>query len=313
MSFEPFQVLLYYLYTRIESLEAYRAAHAELCQALGLRGRILIAAEGINGTVSGTMGACAAYMDALRADPVTSAMAFKIDPADGHLFPKLSVKVREEIVALGLGEEDFSPQQTTGIHLSPRDFRAMMEDPDAVLLDARNDYEWKLGRFAGALLPDVENFRDLPAWVREHRAELEGKKILTYCTGGIRCEKFSGFLRREGFDQVFQLEGGIVEYGKDPQVQGEGFEGKCYVFDGRVAVLINRAQPHRVVSRCIGCATTSDRYVNCRLSTCNARVFYCQSCEEQGPPCCNDACRGALLALGEEAAPAGGSDFPRTY
>lgn len=310
---EPFQVLLYYLYTRIDDPAEFRDAHAALCESLGLRGRILVAGEGINGTVSGAVGACAAYMDAMRADPVTSAMVFKIDPADGHLFPKLAVKVREEIVALGLGEDDFSPQQTTGTHLSPRDFRAMMDDPAAVLLDARNDYEWKLGRFAGALLPDVENFRDLPTWVREHRAELEGKKILTYCTGGIRCEKFSGFLRREGFDQVFQLEGGIVEYGKDPQVQGERFEGKCYVFDGRVAVPINRAEPHCVVSHCIGCGTTSERYVNCRLSTCNARVFYCQACEEQGPPCCNDNCRGALLAQGEDAAPAGGSDFPRTY
>ena len=313
MSTEPFQVLLYYLYTRIDNPAGYRDAHAALCQQLGLRGRILIATEGLNGTVSGPLGGCSAYMEAMRADPVTAAMAFKIDPADGHLFPKLSVKVREEIVALGLGEEDFSPQHTTGTHLSPREFRAMMEDPNAVLLDARNDYEWKLGRFAGALLPEVENFRDLPAWVREHREELEGKKILTYCTGGIRCEKFSGFLRREGFAQVFQLDGGIVEYGKDPEVQGERFEGKCYVFDGRVALPINRAEPHRVVSHCIGCATSSDRYVNCRLSTCNARVFYCEHCEEQGPPCCNDLCRSALLAQGLEAVPAAGSDFPRTY
>ncbi len=306
MSAEPFHVLLYYLYTRIEDPVGYRDAHAALCRDLGLRGRILIAAEGLNGTVSGTVGACAAYMDALRADPVTREIVFKIDPAEDHLFPKLSVKVRHEIVALGLGADDFSPRQTTGTNLSPRAFRAMMDDPAAVLLDARNAYEWKLGRFANALLPDVENFRDLPAWVRAHRAELEGKKILTYCTGGIRCEKFSGFLCREGFAEVYQLEGGIVEYGKDPDVRGERFEGKCYVFDARVAVPVNHAEPPQVVSHCISCHASSDRYVNCRLSTCNARLFFCESCEQLSPPCCNDTCRSALTARqAPEAAAAG--------
>ena len=172
----PFLVLLYYLYTPIEDPELYRDEHRELCERLNLKGRILIGKEGLNGTVSGLAEDCRKYIEAMGQDPRTEKTEFKIDPADEHLFPKLSIKARDEIVTLGLGEDDFSPLETTATHLSPQEWHKAMQDPDAVLIDIRNDYEHKLGHFKGALLPEVRNFRDTPEWIRQNREKLEGKK-----------------------------------------------------------------------------------------------------------------------------------------
>lgn len=235
----------------------------------------------------------------MAADPLTTAMEFKIDDEDGHVFPKLSVKAREEIVTLGLGQEDLDPNEVTGKYLDAEAWREAMSDPNAVIIDARNDYEWKLGRFKGALLPDVGNFRDLPQWVRENRKTLEGKRILTYCTGGIRCEKFSGFLIKEGFDDVSQLHGGIVTYGKDERTRGEGYEGSCYVFDERIGVPVNRTDDASVVASCAHCGEASDRYVNCAWKPCNAQHFCCEGCEGEWERCCCQACRENLLAKRE--------------
>lgn len=301
MSERAFRVLLYYLYTPIADPQAYAVAHRGLCERLGLRGRILIGKEGINGTVSGLTADCDAYREAMAADPLTAKMEFKIDEEEGHVFPKLSIKAREEIVTLGLGQEDLDPNEVTGKYLSPAEWREAMKDPNAVMIDARNDYEWELGRFEGALLPPVGNFRDLPQWVRDNREELEGKRILTYCTGGIRCEKFSGFLVKEGFDDVSQLHGGIVTYGKDEEAKGEGYEGSCYVFDQRIGVPVNRTGGAKVVSKCLHCGEPSERYRNCAWKPCNVQHFCCEKCEPGAHRCCTDECRENLLAQAAES------------
>ena len=289
----PYEVLLYYKYSRIADPEAYATAHRELCQRLNLLGRILIAGEGINGTVSGTRENCAAYRAALDEDPVTAGIAWKIDPSEEHVFPRLSIKVRSEVVTLELGEEDFSPEDLTATHLKPAEWKEAMKDENVVMIDARNDYEWEIGRFENALLPDVPSFRDLPKWVRDHREELEGKKILTYCTGGIRCEKFSGFLLKEGFTDVYQLDGGIVTYGKSEEAKGEGFEGECYVFDERLSVPVNRTEGAKLVSTCVHCGTPSIRYRNCGWQPCNAQFLCCENCEESFGKFCAPICKEA--------------------
>jgi len=287
----PYEVLLYYKYARLADPDAFAEVHRRLCAELGLKGRILIAAEGINGTVSGTVENCAQYRAVLDADPLTAGISWKIDPSEGHVFPKLSIKVREEVVTLELGAEDFHPADLTATHLNPEEWREAMKEDDVVLLDARNDYEWEIGRFEGAILPGVPSFRDLPKWVREHRDQLEGKKILTYCTGGIRCEKFSGFLLKEGFEEVYQLDGGIVTYGKDETVQGEGFEGECYVFDERLSVPVNRTAGARVVSQCRYCEMPSIRYRNCCWMPCNRQFLLCQDCEKTTGRYCSRRCK----------------------
>ena len=288
----PYLVLLYYLYVDIENPESYRDQQRSLCEKLGLLGRIIVAKEGINGTVSGTREACDAYVAAMHADPLTAAISFKIDEEHGHVFPKLSVKARHEIVTLGLAHEDLSPNETTGKHLTPAEWKVAMDDPNAVILDARNDYEFDLGHFKNAIRPDIVSFKELPDWIREHRAELEGKKVLTYCTGGIRCEKFSGFLVQEGLEDVSQLLGGIVEYGKDAEVRGENYDGECYVFDQRIGVPINHVNA-TVVSVCCHCGEKSARYINCAYPPCNAQHFCCEDCEITSDRFCSDECSQA--------------------
>lgn len=286
----PYQVLLYYFYCDIESPETYRDEHRKLCEELGLLGRIIVGKEGINGTVSGTVENCAKYIKALENDPLTAGIEIKIDPEQGHVFPKLSIKARDEIVSLGLGEDDFSPNECTATHLSAEDWYEAMQDPNSVLIDIRNDYEHELGHFKGALLPTVNSFRDTPEWIRENRDKLEGKKIMTYCTGGIRCEKFSGYLLKEGFEDVVQLDGGIVKYSKDEKIKGKDFEGQMYVFDQRIGVDVNSVNP-TVISHCVHCGEPCNRYINCtNKHECNDQHFSCEACEEKSLGCCSAEC-----------------------
>ena len=291
-----FRILLYYFYNEIEDVEDYHRWQRELCERLGLLGRILVAKEGINGTVSGTIDATVEYQRVMDEHPLTAGMEWKVDPSEGHVFPKLSIKSRDEVVRLGLEEGDFSPREVTGDYLGPKEWKEMMQEDDVVLIDARNDYEWEMGRFEGAMLPDVPSFRELPGWVREHRKDLEGKKIMTYCTGGIRCEKFSGFLKREGFENVYQLHGGIVTYGKDEEAKGEGFEGKCYVFDERIGVEVNRTAGAKVIARCKWCQEPCDIQINCSYTRCNERHFCCPSCQAEHEGYCDSVCLDAVVA-----------------
>ncbi len=288
----PFQVLLYYRYVRIDNPEDYMREHRSLCQELGLRGRIIIGEEGINGTVSGSAASTGAYIATLNADPRFAEMEFKIDPADDHVFPKLSIKVRDEIVRLGLDQTtDVDPNSVTGERLSPTEFYQKMQEEEVVIIDGRNDYEAELGRFKNAICPPVENFREFPDWLRDHADELRGKKILTYCTGGIRCEKLSGLIKNEGFEEVYQLDGGIVKYVKDPEVQGRDFEGLCYVFDERVGVEVNRTDTRKVISHCRYCGTEEPHYGNCKWPECNEQIFVCPECREKHGLFCSSDCR----------------------
>jgi UPF0176 protein len=293
----PFQVLLYYRYAPIPDAAEYCQAHRAFCESLELRGRIIIGAEGINGTVSGTTENTNRYVEAMQADPLLSGIEFKIDPAEDHVFPKLSVKVRKEIVTLGLPDEaDIDPNAVSGNRLSPREFYEAMQDENVVVIDGRNDYEAELGRFKNALCPPIRNFREFPDWLKENAPNLEGKKILTYCTGGIRCEKLSGYIRREGFEDVYQLDGGIVKYSKDPEVRGRDFEGLCYVFDERVGVEVNHTETRKVITCCRYCGVEESRYGNCRWPDCNEQIFVCPDCRETHGLFCGEECRSHLGA-----------------
>ncbi|WHY57709.1 rhodanese-related sulfurtransferase [Peribacillus simplex] len=289
METKPYRVLLYYLYVPIENHEEFAAEHLAACNALELKGRILVAAEGINGTVSGTIEQTNKYMDMMKSDPRFADIVFKIDEADGHAFKKMHVRPRNELVTLRL-EEDINPNRTTGKYLSPKEFFEQMQDENTIVLDARNDYEFDLGHFRGAIKPEITNFRELPDWVRENKEMFEGKKILTYCTGGIRCEKFSGWLVEEGFEDVSQLHGGIATYGKDPEVQGELWDGQMYVFDERIAVPINQKE-HVIVGRDIYSGEPCERYVNCANPECNKKILCSEENEHKHMRSCTHECR----------------------
>jgi UPF0176 protein len=286
---KPYRVLLYYHYVDIENPEELAAEHLEFCRDLGLKGRILIAKEGINGTVSGTIEQTEKYMEHMNNSPYFKEMVFKIDEAEGHAFKKMHVRPRPELVTLRL-EDDIDPRKLTGKYLEPIEFYKAMQNENTIVLDARNDYEYDLGHFRGAVRPDIETFKELPDWVRKNRDKLEGKKILTYCTGGIRCEKFSGWLVREGFEDVGQLHGGIATYGHDPEVQGELWDGKMYVFDERISVPVNKKE-HVIVGKDHFTGEPCERYVNCANPECNRKILASEESEHKYLRSCCHECR----------------------
>jgi UPF0176 protein len=286
---QDYRVLLYYKYVSIENPEEVTQEHLNYCNELGLKGRIIIAAEGINGTVSGTIEQTDAYMKYMNEHPLFAGTIFKIDEVSEHAFKKMKVRFRPELVTLRL-EDDVNPNLQTGKHLKPKEFFAEMQKEDTVVIDARNDYEYDLGHFRGAVRPDILNFRDLPQWIRENKQEFEGKKILTYCTGGIRCEKFSGWLLKEGFEDVSQLEGGIVTYGKDPEVKGDLWDGQLYVFDERISVPVNQKE-HVVVGKDYYTGEPCERYVNCANPACNRKILCSEENEHKHLRSCSHECR----------------------
>lgn len=289
MEKENYQVLLYYNYVHIEDPESFAADHLQFCKELGLKGRILVAEEGINGTVSGTIEQTRDYMDAMHADEKFADMVFKIDESEEHAFKKMHVRPRKELVTLRL-EDDINPLETTGKYLEPKAFYEAMQDEDVIVLDARNDYEFDLGHFRGAIRPDIETFRELPEWVRENKEMFEGKKILTYCTGGIRCEKFSGWLVKEGFEDVAQLHGGIAMYGKDPEVQGDLWDGRMYVFDERISVPVNQKE-HIIIGKDYYDGEPCERYINCANPECNRQYLSSEENEHKYLRSCSHECR----------------------
>jgi UPF0176 protein len=290
MQHAPFRILLYYNFVKIEEPEIFTQEHLLFCQELGLRGRVLIAKEGINGTVSGTWEATQHYMESMSRDPRFQNMEYKIDSSEGHVFVRLSVRTRDEIVTLGL-KEPINPAEKTAPHLSPKEFHHEMQRNDVVLLDVRSNYESKLGHMRGAICPDVEHYREFPSWIRSRLPEWKDKKVLTYCTGGIRCEKIGALLLQEGLKDVAQLHGGLIAYGKDPEIAGRSFEGKCYVFDQRIHVEINRTEEKSIISRCQICRELSDRYINCTVPECHTQFFCCESCHQKHGAFCTHDCR----------------------
>jgi UPF0176 protein len=268
-----YQTLLYYKYTFLEDAELYAQRHLKFCQQIGIVGRILIAEEGLNGTVSGTQEQCEAYKSFVESDPRLQDIHWKTDEVDELSFSKIHCRYKPEIVNSGLGQ-NVNPLEKTGVHLSPSEFKEMKDQPDVVVLDVRSNYEHELGKFKNALTLDIDNFREFPDKIDE-LSSLKGKKILTYCTGGIKCEKASAFLLSQGFEDVYQLHGGIINYGKE--VGGVDFEGSCYVFDNRVRVEVNQINP-TIITKCLNCGHTTNRMVNCANPHCNEHFVQCSSC-----------------------------------
>ncbi|KGE14389.1 rhodanese-related sulfurtransferase [Sphingobacterium deserti] len=282
-----YHTLLYYCYSPIENAEDFAAKHLEFCQSLGLVGRIIVAEEGLNGTVSGTVDACKRYMEAIHADARFAKTEFKIDEVAEPSFIKMHCRYKPEIVHSGLrNPEIIDPNKQTGKHLEPTEFLAMKDQDDVVVLDVRSNYEHSVGRFKNAVTLDIDNFREFPEKVKELE-QYKGKKILTYCTGGIKCEKASALLLQEGFEDVYQLHGGIIKYGKE--AGGKDFDGKCYVFDNRVTVDVNAVNP-TVVSTCRNCGTVTPKMINCANPDCNEHFTQCDACGEKLEGCCSTTC-----------------------
>jgi UPF0176 protein len=281
------KIILYYNFSPIADAHAFIKAHREFCKSHELMGRIYVSDEGINGTLAGSVVNVEAYEHYLRSQPGFAKTEFKEDFSDVIPFARMIVKHRPEIVSLR-ADIALDPSTEGAGYLEPADWRAVMESgEDYVMIDVRNNYESKVGHFEGAILPDLENFYDFPQWVDACGID-KSTKVLMYCTGGIRCEKFSILMRKKGYKDVNQLHGGILNYAK--QERGAHFKGKCFVFDDRLVVPVN-PDDEEPISLCELSGRPSDMYINCANMECN-RLFVC--CEEAAVKmegCCSEACR----------------------
>jgi UPF0176 protein len=242
-------VAAFYKFVEIDDAGALQDELRAACKRHGLKGTILIADEGINATLSGAEAQISAFIEFLRADPRFSDLVVKLSVADGHPFQRLKVKIKPEIVTLGLSNVRAFAE--TGKRVAPEDWNALISDPDVLLIDTRNDYEFEIGTFEGARNPRTRAFRDFPEFVAHELDGDRSKKIAMFCTGGIRCEKASAWLLSEGFANVYQLDGGILKYLECVPPEESMWRGECFVFDERVALTHGVQQGHHALcSRC---------------------------------------------------------------
>lgn len=281
--------LSFYMYARIDDPQQFRDELFVRWNSLDVLGRIYVATEGINAQLSVPAHHFNDFKAFLDTYPFLKDVRLNIAiEHDNKSFLKLKIKVRKKIVADGLDDECFNPADI-GVHLKAQEFNRMMDDPDTIVVDMRNHYESEIGHFTGAITPQVETFREsLPIIIDQLKEYKEDKKILMYCTGGIRCEKASAYFKHQGFKHVYQLEGGIIHYAR--QIQNEGlasrFIGKNFVFDNRLGERITED----VIARCHQCGKACDTHTNCANDACHRLFIQCDACAEKMQGCCCDAC-----------------------
>lgn len=282
------QVLLFYKYVTIEDPEVLKVWVRSRSEELGLTGRVLIAHEGINGTLEGTLANTNLFAKELLQDSRFSDMQIKTSRGTGTSFPKLSVKVRDEIVGTRFDKEKVDPRRRTAPHLAPEELRSWYESQkDFVVVDMRNDYEFRSGHFKGSINPGLENSRDLPK-VLEKLEPLKSRTVLTVCTGGVRCEKMSAYLLAEGFKDVYQLENGI--HGYMEKYPGQDYLGTLYTFDKRLTM--DFGGDREIVGTCHHCEAKTEQYVNCANNACHHHFLVCGECQgEQGTFCSRECSR----------------------
>ncbi len=266
---------MYYKFVPIEDPEEIQKWQKSLCETLNLKGRIIIASEGLNGTIEGSLSDTQKYIKKMHKNKYFKDVVFKKSPGNGNAFPKLSVKVRNEVIASGKAQND--PNKVTGKYISAEELHSWFaEKKEFYIVDMRNDYEYESGYFENSLFSGLHNFFDLPE-VLPKLNHLKDKTLVTVCTGGIRCEKASGFLVENGFLDVYQLKDGIQTYME--KYPNEHFKGKLYVFDNRLTIGFNTDDPnHQIVGKCMHCGATSDSYVNCKYDMCHLHYICCQNC-----------------------------------
>ena len=293
----PIVVAALYHFTEISDYRALRAPLLALCRDWQLRGTLLLAAEGINGTVAGSRAAVDALLARLRSDPRLAGLRHQESFLDAAAAPfqRLKVRLKQEIVSLGVTAAQADPARRRGLDVAPEDWHQLLDDPAIPVLDLRNDFESAIGYFAGALAPPLSRFGDFPAYAKASLNATEQPRIAMYCTGGIRCEKASSYLLHQGFQQVYQLRGGILNYLRKVPAAASRWRGECFVFDERVA-LDHALQPGRYRRCCRVCRlplTAAELESAAAAGLPDDRCGR-QSCGEKSPSSCSVAA-GALL------------------
>jgi len=277
------KVILFYGFTPISDPEAVRLWQNTLCETLGIKGRILISHQGINGTLGGDMSALKQYVKATKVYPGFRKIDFKWSDGTGNDFPRLKVRVRSELVAFGNPYEidvDENGVVNGGKHLKPYDVNKLVEErgEEIVFFDGRNAFEAKIGKFKNAIVPDVETSRDFIGEIESGKFDhLKDRPVVTYCTGGIRCEILSAVMVKRGFTEVYQIEGGIARYGK--KFGDESYwEGSLYTFDGRMA--IDFSDQTKLIGECEKCGGATKRIYDCARIACPELVLLCDDCHK---------------------------------
>ena len=289
--------LSFYQYASIPNPNFFRDHLYILFEKVGVLGRIYIATEGVNGQLSVPKDSYPAFNEAMSTIDFLNGIRHNIAiEDDGKSFFKLNIKVRPKIVADGLNDETFDASDN-GVHLNAKEFNEITSSNDTVIVDMRNHYESEVGHFKNAITPDVETFRESLPIVKDLLEEHKEKHIVMYCTGGIRCEKASAYLKHQGFEKVYQLDGGIIEYARQAEKENleNKFIGKNFVFDDRMGERISE----EVISKCHQCGNPSDKHVNCANDACHILFIQCETCSTSNNGCCSAKCKD-FNALPEE-------------
>jgi len=283
-------ILAYYLFTPIDDPQGEVSLHQAFLAEKDVSCRVYISEQGINGQLCAIREDAQLYIEWMQQRPEFKTVKFKIHPYHEHVFPRKTIKYRKQLVAIDT-TVDLS---NTGEHVPPKRWKEMLEctEDEKILIDVRNDYEWKVGRFANAELPPCETFRDFTTYADELKEKTDPKKtpIMMYCTGGIRCELYSAILKEKGFEKVYQLDGGVIGYGLE-----EGsthWLGKLFVFDDRLAVPICDQESPKI-GICHHCGQTNDNYYNCANMDCNHLFLCCPDCLQEFAGCCGSDCMSA--------------------
>jgi UPF0176 protein len=278
------KVLLYYKFTPLADPEAVKLWQKNLCESLGLKGRILVSRHGINGTVGGDLDACKAYVKATKQYPGFKDIMWKWSDGTGEDFPRMSVKARRELVGFKNSDDEFDVDMDGviggGKHLKPEQVNEMVEKygDDVVFFDGRNAHEAKIGKFKNAVVPNTNTSRDFIAELESDKYDdIKNKKVISYCTGGIRCEVISAMMKKRGFKEVYQIDGGIVKYGEKFGDDGL-WEGSLRVFDNRMTV--NFSDHTKTIGECTHCKGKTSNFENCAHTECNDLVLICEKCKQ---------------------------------
>ncbi|KQO48155.1 MULTISPECIES: rhodanese-related sulfurtransferase [unclassified Frigoribacterium] len=282
------KIVLFYAFTPLGDPEAMRLWQRDLAESLHLRGRVLVSHQGLNGTLGGDLPDVKRWLKKTRQHPALAGLDVKWAEGRGDDFPRLSVKVRDEIVTFGAPDElqvDESGVVGTGERLSPDELHELVEREQVTFFDGRNEYESRIGRFRGAVVPDVATTRDFVAELDSGRYDhLKDEPVVTYCTGGVRCEVLSSLMTARGFSRVYQLDGGVVRYGERFGDDGL-WDGSLYVFDGRGSVEFS--DHAAVIGRCEVCGTATSRMQNCVDVQCREQLVACEGCGARGDVTCD--------------------------
>jgi UPF0176 protein len=292
------KIILFYKFVPVADPEVARLWQLELCQRLDLHGRIIISPHGINGTLGGDLKSLRAYKSAMNKTTSFKGIPYKWSPGSRQDFPRLSVKVRDEIVTFNAADELKVSEkgiENGGKHLKPKQVHELLEKrgDDVIFFDGRNAYEAQVGRFKNAVVPTIQNTRDFKTELESNKYDdIKDKPVVTYCTGGIRCEVLTVLMKNRGFKEVYQLDGGIVKYGETYGDSGQ-WEGKLYVFDDRLTTQFSEVAVD--IGDCIHCQNKTSNFINCANKTCNRFVLACKQCAA------NDFCDQCLLKNAKQA------------